>query len=369
MSTVPGKRLLLLGEFGGFSRHLAVRLARLPDVVLTLAGPASRAAENYARDQALAYLALHPDDHPTLERLLDGVFAVINTWRPLLGGDQVLAKLCAQRGIHYVDVADERADVTGIERLERAAEGSGARLVTGAGANPMLSAALVDLARPDFDRLSEIHVFLVPDHDDRRELASARLILSGLDHPLRIKESGRWQETRRWQRVRVVRLPPPIGKRRGYLADLPELELFPRRYDAQTVIARVGLRSGWFNLGIRLLSLIMRFRQNRQPPGWLMAYLRLSPALPGGRIGPAAALQVELRGQCDGAACTHVMTLVVHDAPGYSLTSAPLVALVRHWVEHGPDRAGADPGLDLVDWTDISRELQREGIDVRLLRA
>ena len=66
MSDLLGKRLLLLGEFGAFGRHLAVRLARLPDVTLMLAGPGSRSTDAFARDQARArklaseWLAQHP---------------------------------------------------------------------------------------------------------------------------------------------------------------------------------------------------------------------------------------------------------------------------------------------------------------------
>ncbi len=369
MSDIPGKRLLLLGEFGAFGRHLAVRLARLPGVTLTLAGPSSRSAEAFARDQALAYQALNPDDDRALERLLAGVFAVVNTWRPLMGGDYPLATLCAERGVHYADVADEREEVTGIERFARQAERSGARLVSGAGASPMLSAALVDLARRDFDRLSEIHVFLVPGRDDGRELATARLILSRLHDPIRFKERGRWQETRRWHRPRVLRFPLPIGRRRGYLSDLPELDLFPKRYEVGTVTARTGLRSIWYNLGIRLMSLSARWRDTRHPPAWLTALLRLSPRLPGGRGRPGAALRVELRGQCGGEECVHALTVVVSAAPGLALTSAPLTALVRQWVERGPGNAGAGSGEGLVGWDDIRLELQREGTDVRLLRA
>jgi len=368
MSTLPGKRLLLLGEFGDFGRHLAVRLARLPEVVLTLAGPPSRSAEAYARDQALSYLALSPEDAPTLERLLDGVFAVINIWRPLMGGEYSLAARCAERGIHYVDAADGRAAVTGLERLTRRAERSGARLVSGAGVNPLLSSALVDLARDDFDELDEIHVFLAPGRDDGRELATARLILSRLELPVRFKEGGRWQETRRWHRPLAVRLPAPIGRRRGFLGDLPEMDLFLKRYEAPVVTARVGLGSAWFNFGVRLLSMIVRRRRDKTPPRWLMAFLRLSPSLPGGgRTG--AALRIELRGQCGRQPCAHVLTLVAHEAPGLALASAPLTALVRQWVERGPDRAGAGAADGLVSWPDISRELQREGSDVRLLRA
>lgn len=362
MSDLPGKRLLLLGEFGAFGRHLAVRLARLPDVTLMLAGPASRSTDAFARDQALTHQTISPGDHQALERLLDGVFAVVNTWRPLMGDDHPLAALCAARGVHYADVADEREAVTGIERLARQAERSGARLVSGAGANPMLSAALVDLARRDFDCLNEIHVFLVPGRDDSRELATARLILSRLNAPARTKDGARGQ------RPRVVRIPSPIGRRRGYFSDLPELDVFPKRYEVRTVTTRTGLRSIWFNLGLRFMSLISRWRDNPAPPGWLMALLRLSPRLPGGAGRPGAALRVALHGQCGDEPCVHVLTLVVHAAPGLALTSAPLMALVRKWVERGPDSAGAGSGAGLVGWDEISLELQREGTDVRLLR-
>jgi len=64
----------------------------------------------------------------------------------------------------------------------------------------------------------------------------------------------------------------------------------------------------------------------------------------------------------------HALTVVVSAAPGLALTSAPLTALVRQWVERGPGNAGAGSGEGLVGWDDIRLELQREGSDVRLLR-
>lgn len=359
------KRILILGTFGPFGQRLARALARLPEVECFFGAEPTNAAERLARELDAQVVAINPREPESVRHALPGVFAVINTCGPFLDPEYTVAEQCAEHGVHYIDPGETRDYVNGMQRLARAAERSGAMVVTAASAAPAVSAALVDLLDPDFDRVREIHTCLSPGARDQRELAAVRAILSYADNPARMKERGRWREFYYWTQPQRVDFPPPIGRRRGYLCDRPDLDLFPKRYGAQTVTFRMALPWRSFNLALAGVGWLGRREVLLAPPRWLLTLVRLGAwLLPTRRR--AGGLRVEVRGERRGAESTHTAFLIARDGNSQAIAAAPIVALVRKWAARGTAERGVLPCVGLLDWDEIRAELR--DYDIVLIR-
>jgi saccharopine dehydrogenase-like NADP-dependent oxidoreductase len=350
------KKILVLGGYGTFGRRISTAIARIPFVECVIGGrrPPPEAAP-VAGDGART-VAVDIHDSAALRRALEGVFAVVNTVGPFQARDYSVAALCAEMGVHYVDLADARAYVGGIDRLQQRAQQTGCLIVTGASTVPAVSAALVDLLRGEFDRIDEIHTCISPGNKNPRGAATVRAILSYTGSPLRLRDKGRWREARGWGEPETVVFPAPVGRRRVYLCDVPDLDLFPARYGAQTVTFRAGLQLNVFNYGISLLGWMKRH-------GWIKDLPRLAPFLiyvsnAFRAAGDAAGgMRVLVRGQKHGRETEHAAFLIARDDNGPAIPCSPSVALIRKWVQHGVPQTGATACVDLLTWEDIKAEL------------
>lgn len=359
------KKILVLGPFGAFGRRVATALAAIPQVACQLGADATNSAARIAHELGATTVPADVHDPASLERALADVFAVVNTCGPFLEADSAVAGLCAERGVHYVDPADAHDHVGNIARLGRKAEKSGSLLVTGAAAVPAVSAVLVDMLMRDFDRIREIHTCLLPGTRDWRELSTVRSILGHAVSPARTKERGRWRAFYPWTDPETVRFPKPVGKRRVYLCDSPDLDLFPRRYGAQTVTFRTGLPWRGLNLALSFLGWLKRRGLLANVPAPLAAVIRASSRLPS--LGHAGGgLGVEVHGEKRGRELTHTAYLIARDGGGAAIAAAPMLALVRKWVTHGVPVAGAMPCVGMFGWEELRNELL--GHDVVLVR-
>ncbi|MBI3546002.1 MAG: saccharopine dehydrogenase NADP-binding domain-containing protein [Gammaproteobacteria bacterium] len=216
MPAIMGRKILVIGGYGTFGWRISQAIAAIPSVDCVIGGRSPQKIKQDLGDN-ITSLAVNINDQASLRRALEGAFAVVNTVGPFQERDYTVAETCAGLGIHYVDLADGRAYVDGITRLQRRAQQNNCLIVSGASSVPTISAALVDMLAPEFDRINEIHTCISPGNKNPRGAATVRAILSYTGKSLRIKERGRWRYAYGWSEPEVVRFPPPIGKRRVYL--------------------------------------------------------------------------------------------------------------------------------------------------------
>ena len=359
------KRILVLGGYGTFGRRISQAIAAIPDVTCVIGGRHPEKA-GQPREANTSLVAVNVNDPASLRRALEGVFAVVNTVGPFQGREYTVAETCAGMGIHYVDLADARAYVDGITRLQRRAQQKECLIVTGASSVPAVSAALVDLLAPEFDRIEAIHTCISPGNKNPRGLATVRAILSYTGSPLRIKDQDRWRYTYGWSEPEVVTFPEPVGKRRVYLCDVPDLDIFPVRYGATSVSFRAGLELNVFNYGLALLGKWKRHGGIKDLPRWAPSLITLSNLFRH-RGSVAGGMRVQVRGQKHGKELTQTVYLIARDANGPAIPCSPAVALIRKWVTQGVPLTGAVPCVGLLAWEEIKAELI--SYDITLVRA
>lgn len=130
------------------------------------------------------------DFSPSLNAL--NVDLVIHTSGPFQGQSHAVPLACIEAGCHYIDLADDRAFVCGIDALNSAAKSAGVILVSGASSVPGLSSTVVDRYLTEFTRLDTIDVAIAPRNKAERGEATVRGILTYTGHAFKRWQDGRW---------------------------------------------------------------------------------------------------------------------------------------------------------------------------------
>src|SRR4030095_1774528 len=109
-------------------------------------------------DHARALDATNPQLALQLRKL--GVGTLINTAGPFQEQGYEVARACIKAGCNYLDLADGRAFVTGIVKLDAEARTAGVSVISGASTVPALTSAVVDRYLGQFARLDAIRIGL-----------------------------------------------------------------------------------------------------------------------------------------------------------------------------------------------------------------
>jgi len=367
MQTLLKRRVVVLSGYGEFSRRVASGIAALPQAECVLGLPPGAHATTFAQRIGAPFMSLDPNEPSSLYRLLDGAFVVVNVRGPFAAREHLtIPAHCAAHGIHYIDPAESRDYFNEFMCLAREAREHDAMLVTGAGAAPAVTSILAGLLTDYFDRVNEISVFLTPGLGDQRELATARAVLARADQPMRIKDGGRWREQRWWERPQSVTFPAPVGRRRGYLCDLPDLDLLGKHFSARTVTAHAGFAPGLLNMMLATLAAMRRRGWVERLSPFSAALIRIAARATRAHAN-AAAVRVAMSGTRHGSEEEqHVAALMARNGAGPAIAAAPILALVRRWAERGVKESGAQPCVGLLDFADLKRELVEH--DVVLVR-
>ncbi|MDX1576097.1 MAG: saccharopine dehydrogenase NADP-binding domain-containing protein, partial [Kiloniellales bacterium] len=130
--------VLVLGGTGVFGSRICRRLARDRGLRVFVGGRSLTKAARLARE--IGEAAPGSDVRPCAVTLPDGltcaleetgVRIVIHTCGPFQGQDTSVAETCIGKGVHYLDLADDRAFAAEFHRLDRAARENGVLAVSG----------------------------------------------------------------------------------------------------------------------------------------------------------------------------------------------------------------------------------------------
>jgi len=242
------KKVVVLGGYGNFGKRIVENLSGIEDITVFVAG------RNLSKSSALV-THLENTSAARLEPLVIDIFAddfkeqlailspylVIHTSGPFQGQDYRVPTACIECGAHYIDLADDRRFVCDIVELDCEAKDKGILIVSGASSVPGLSSAVIELYQNKFSTIDSINLAIAPGNKAERGLATVEAILSYTGHPLSVFKDGRWQDVYGWMDSKVNDFGGFVGKRHLANVDVPDLELFPSRYD---VTQQVGFQAG-----------------------------------------------------------------------------------------------------------------------------
>lgn len=364
------KRVLILGGYGNFGRHIARSLASNPAIRLLIAGRSLERASQWAASLGAAN-SPEPraiDIAGNLDATLRGAAPdlVIHTVGPFQGQSYAVAEACIRTGCHYVDLADGRAFVAGIGALDARAREADVLVVSGASSVPCLTAAIVDEALPRFGRIDAIDYGISAAQQTNRGLATASSVLSYVGRPFTALCGGTSKTVWGWQDLRAERYPE-LGLRLFGNCDIPDLALFPERYaDVRTIRFGAGHEIKLLHLGTWLLSWVVRW--GLLPPlgrhaDRLLKWSFLFDPLGSSRSG----FHMYLTGKgADGRERTERLFIIARQGHGPYIPCAPAIILAERLARGGLLERGARPCLDLIDLNEFLAAI--EHLDISVIR-
>src|SRR5690242_16999183 len=158
-----------------------------------------------------------------------GINTLIHTVGPFQEQDYGVAQAAIQAGANYLDLADGRAFVGGIGKLDAAAKQAHVGVVSGVSSLPAFPSAVLDRYLPEFSRLDTVRIGissggLVPG------IATIRAVLGYCGQPFRVLENGQWNVEYGWLDRVDHEFPKPVGPRPLGRCDVPDLDLLPKRF-------------------------------------------------------------------------------------------------------------------------------------------
>jgi len=235
---------VVLGGYGNFGRKVVAALAADRSYRVIVAGRDLQKARAVADDVGSPAEAAALDGRARnlgaeLSRL--GANVVVHTAGPFQGQDYDVARACIEARAHYVDLADARSYVCGIDALDEAARGNDVLVASGASSVPALSSAVVDLLRAEFSTIESID-HGITSGTKPPGLATMEGVLGYAGKSVMQWRDGAWQTAHGWQDLTRRKYPHPVGARWIANCDVPDLELFPKRYaPVRSVLFRAGM--------------------------------------------------------------------------------------------------------------------------------
>ena len=359
--------VLVLGAYGFFGSRICEALAKNPRIRLILAGRDLAKATALAyqlgltAEQARAIDATDPELALRLRKL--GVTTLIHTAGPFQGQGYEVARAAIKAGCTYIDLADGRAFVNGIAKLDAEARAAGVAVVSGASSLPALSSAVVDKYRGEFARLDAIRIGItsggvIPG------VATVRAILGYCGKSFRTLENGAWINVYGWLDTMQVDFQKAIGERRISRCDVPDLDVLPRRFaGVKTVSFHAGFASSTAHRFVEKLATLVK-------DGRLKSALPFArPLFTLGRwlqplFSDRGAMFVKLEGLHEnGAPYTLLWTLVARENHGPNIPCAASIALANKIAAGAKLPAGAMPCVGLLTVEELLAPLK--GLSIR----
>jgi uncharacterized protein YbjT (DUF2867 family) len=330
-------RVLVLGGYGHFGGRISRALAADPAIDLIVAGRDAARAESFAAPLGARAAAIDHRSADFPQRLAAIRPALlIHTAGPFQGQDYSVAEGCIAAGAHYVDLADGRAFVCGIERLDVRARERGVLVVSGASTLPAVSSAIVDGLRGAVPGLDGIEISIAPAQRIPRGEATLAAVLTYCGRPFTRLEDGRWHTVRGWQSIRRHAYRR-LGTRWMAACDVPDLDLFPRRYPGvKTVTFDAALELWPLQWGMWLMAAASRIGLVRDWSRHAGRLQRLAAWFD--RFGSdVGGMQVKLRGPRGGVDCE----VTAPAGQGPEIPALPAIILARKLAADGLGARGA----------------------------
>jgi hypothetical protein len=364
------KRVLIIGGYGNFGSYIARSLAAVPGIKLLIAGRSFDKASRFVSQLRAAVeaepIALDISADISAPLAVARPEVLIHTTGPFQTQSYAVAEACLRQGCHYIDLADARGFVIGIDRFDAEARRKNLLLVSGASSVPCLTAALIDDYRPLFASLQRVDYGISAAQQTNRGLATLAAILSYVGKPFTTLIDGRSAMVYGWQSLHAEHYPR-LGRRLFGNCDVPDLELFPPRYPGlRTLRFAAGTEIRFLHIGLWLLSWLVRtgvLSGLDAVAPQLMRLAFLFDALGSGRSG----FHMFLSGVGkDGMPRLERFFMIAGSGHGPYIPCMPAILLAKGLASGEVWASGARPCLDLIDLQTYLGALQ--GLDIEVIR-
>lgn len=344
--------VLVLGGYGGFGGRLSRRLAAAGLDVL-VAGRRLSEAERFCTDVPGCRAVLADRDSDLVPLLSVARPAlIIDAAGPFQGSSYRVPLACAHLDIPYLDLADDRAFVSGIGAIE-----ANVPVISGASSVPALSSAVARALTDDMEQVTAVEMAISASNQAAAGRSVASAILASVGRPLPLWKGGRWTVGHGWQGMSREGFQLSDGASLGHrlvgLVDVPDLVSLPERLPGRPAIAfRAGTELAFQNMALWLAGWIGRWfgLPLRPLAPWLLPLQRLTAGLGSDRSG----MVVRAFGLSGGYRLERRWTLIAEKGHGPEIPVLAAEILAKR-ILSGDCAAGARDAGELLSLSDFER--------------
>jgi NAD(P)-dependent dehydrogenase (short-subunit alcohol dehydrogenase family) len=245
-----GRRIAVVGGGGFYGRYLVADLLRFTDAQVLVVS--RRAPQRLRPTDRVVPVACDLRDPRALREAIRGSTVVVHCAGPFQPLPLEPLRAAIASGVHYVDIAEDRAYRRRVLAMDAEARAAGVVALNGASVVPGMEALFTELLRPGFDELLEVCSSAAPDTRRHRGHAMFHTMLLGAGRPFLAPRDGRPVRVHGWHEPEWFDFPPPVGRRLHYLVlEMADLDVLPELFGVGTVTFKAGSEFPWLN---RLLA-------------------------------------------------------------------------------------------------------------------
>ena len=244
-------KVLIIGGYGVFGSRLAELLVTDGHEVC-IAGRNLNSAETAAKRIGCEAQYLDRSGDLSVLAKFDVVVDAAGPFHSYGDTPYRLAETAIERCIHYLDFSDNAAFCTGINQLNEKARAANVCVLSGLSTVPAISSAAVT-ALTNGETASLIDCAILPGNKSPRGLSVMSSILNQTGRPISHWHGNKWADAIGWSNPQTYDLPHGL-KRQGWQIEVPDNQLFPKYFNAETVVFRAGLELGVMRWGLAVLS-------------------------------------------------------------------------------------------------------------------
>lgn len=371
MGDMAVRRVLILGGYGNFGKRIAESLSSLEGITVLIAG------RHALKSQQLCQKLASKGANGALEAVVIDINSpqfvnelkalspdlVIHTGGPFQGQDYRVPEACIVVGSHYIDLADDRRFVCDIASLNEQALKRNVLVISGASSVPGLSSTVIDSFIDQFSSLDEIDFAIAPGNQSERGEATVRGVLSYTGHPFPVFAKGKWINQYGWMSPRRLWFGDVIGKRWLANVDIPDLELFPKRYKpVNTVNFQAGLELPFLHLGMVFMALLAKIGLIKDWSVLTTQIFKSSEIFKclGTDIG---GMQINLSGLDTNQKPKHIKwVLCAENGVGPYIPALSAIIIAKKLIAGSIDTTGAAPCLGMYTLEEFDKEASLLGI-------
>ena len=368
------KTILILGGYGNFGKRISESLSDISDINLIISGRrlskasslvATLSCKAKANLKALEIDIFEENLQARIEKL--SVDIVVHTCGPFQGQDYSVASASINAGAHYIDLADGRDFVVGIEKLDRLAKNKGLLVVSGASSVPGLSSTVIDYFAKQFTDIDSIDIAIAPGNKAERGEATVRAILSYTGHPFSVFTGGQWKNVFGWMDAEKIDIGGIVGQRWLANVDVPDLVLFPERYQVKNRVSfKAGLELSFLHLSMVAMAYLSKIGVIKNWASMTKMIVKLSNLFI--RLGTdQGGMQVKITGLSKNGKNKQVIwNLFADNGIGPYIPTISTIILVKKLIVGDIQQVGALPCLGLYQLEEFENYIEEMDIETRV---
>lgn len=349
------QKIVILGGYGAFGSLISEQLVDSANVII--AGRDRERGQKFADSIRANYVLCNAKDKKSLQKAVSGAYIVINASGPFLPKDYSIPHTCIEENCHYIDLADDREYVKEFHQLNELAKEKGIFSCTGASTTPAVTYALVSELSSQYPHVHSIKIYLSAGNKNKPGISTFESILSYAGTPIHVWNHGQWESFMGWGSSEYFEFPPPVGKRLVQLCNVPDLELFPKLFEADEVLFKAGVELPIFNLGLSILAQVKRFIPQINLPALAKPLVKISRLLKNfGSFSGGVLVMLE------NESGNRKSLAFVTSSNGPRIPTSPSVILARKILRDGPPAYGAFPCVGFISLGEFRTYLEPFGI-------